>query len=128
VPLFEAAWRRRLTRRAARGHDAAMVRRVPERLDRHRLRPVSAGMLMHGGVAGESDFAGVIALLADLLVDGPAGPVAGELRFEAAAAADETEGAAAEVRGAIDALARWSRRPGAAAWWPLLWVAAERAD
>jgi SAM-dependent methyltransferase len=111
LPRFESAWRHRLTRRAIQGRDDAAIRRLPERLDRHRMRAVAAGIASHGGLHGEPDFDAIVRLLSDLMLGGDDEKAAnGE-----PSAADE----------AIEALERWRRRPGATIWWPLLWVIGE---
>lgn len=108
VPRIEAAWSDRCRRLAVRGRDASIIRRLPERLDRHRLRARCSGVASLGAVHEEPEFRGVIDLLADLLRAGPGGD-------------------SVDPEMAIESLEAWRRRPGGAVWWTMAWVAAGHA-
>lgn len=108
VPRVEAAWSDRCRRLVVRGRDTAVIRRLPERLDRHRLRALSTGVASLGAVHGEPEFRDVIDLVADLLRTGPGGE-------------------SVDPDLAIESLEAWRRRPGGVIWWTMSWVAAGHA-
>ncbi len=108
VPRVEAAWSDRCRRLSIAGRDASIIRRLPERLDRLRLRAVAAGVGSLGAVHGEPEFRRVLELAADLLRLGPGGDTV-------------------DPEAAIEAIRGWRVRPGGVVWWTLSWVAAAHA-
>ncbi len=108
VPRVEAAWNDRCRRLAIAGRDASLIRRLPERLDRHRMRAMATGVTSLGAVHGEPEFREVLELVTDLLRGGPGGE-------------------SVDPEMAIDSLDAWRRRPGGAVWWTMAWVAAGHA-